>query len=277
MGTKTISLDMLYRQIGENITFLRKSKGIIQYALASEIGVSQSMISQYEKAKTKVSLKALKQIADYLDVSLEDLMFKDFQKNEHDEKQEELNFFGSSDPITKCARSTYFLYYIKEIDGTADIQIGQIIMRINKKESAYSASASLQFPKVREPCDTIITMDGSYAYVDYHSYERDFFFHLIFYYHRNATNTYYHGGLGLIQMCDAKGYPITQFCVISRNQISKEKEKELRSYLAITEYSGMPRYKQVLSSNSILRLAKNRDASLFDWLKKNNYTTYNKK
>lgn len=59
--------------IGENIRKYRVGKQITQKELASEIGVTQSMIAQIERETKTLTLPLGKEIARALDVNLESL------------------------------------------------------------------------------------------------------------------------------------------------------------------------------------------------------------
>jgi len=59
---------------GENLTRLRKERGIRQTALAEELGVTQQMISGYEKGIATPTLELLIQIADFFEISLDELV-----------------------------------------------------------------------------------------------------------------------------------------------------------------------------------------------------------
>lgn len=58
----------------ENLRKYRKSRRISQTELADFVGISQRTISHYENGSAEPSLITLCQIADYLNVSLDDLV-----------------------------------------------------------------------------------------------------------------------------------------------------------------------------------------------------------
>lgn len=59
----------------QNLDFLLKNKGMRRADLARELNIPQSTIgSWYSRGSEKVSLGVLKQIAEYFDVSLEELV-----------------------------------------------------------------------------------------------------------------------------------------------------------------------------------------------------------
>ena len=73
--------------IGENIKYIRKSKGLTQKELAEKIGVTDSAITKYEKGDREPNWKTLNKIAEALGVTINDLV-----KNE--EKASNKNSIG---------------------------------------------------------------------------------------------------------------------------------------------------------------------------------------
>ena len=62
----------------QNLRKLRKAKRVSQTELADYLGISQRPISHYETGRAEPSLSCLCQIADYLNVSLDDLLGRVF-------------------------------------------------------------------------------------------------------------------------------------------------------------------------------------------------------
>ncbi len=73
--------------IGENIKYIRKSKGLTQRELAEKIGVTDSAITRYEKGDREPNIETLNKIATALEVTINDLI-----KNE--EKASNKNSIG---------------------------------------------------------------------------------------------------------------------------------------------------------------------------------------
>lgn len=260
-----------YRRIGHNIAFLRKERDIKQDSLAMTLNVSQATISQYESATRIPSIERLFAIAEYFNVPIQDLMFGDF-KNERAIGNQKSSVVEATDPITNCCKSTFYVYFLKENAQNRQTSVASLTLRVDEPESSHSAKATVSFFGDKGLYPAQLTMDESYAYIDMHNYNRDFYMHLVFYYYRNKKSFSYNGGLGMLQHFDFKNNPIAQFCVISRNQIAHDKKDDLRSYLKFECVANQPNYKQMLSSDSIIRLTKSKDAALFDWLKRNKYT-----
>lgn len=84
MGKNGVRLNM---NIGENIKYIRKSKGLTQRELAEKIGVTDSAITRYEKGDREPNIETLNKIATALEVTINDLI-----KNE--EKASNKNSIG---------------------------------------------------------------------------------------------------------------------------------------------------------------------------------------
>ena len=74
---------------GEKLKNLRKTRGVTQEELASEIFVSRSMIAKYETGKAYPTNEILQRIAEYFNVSLDELVKKQELIDEHSRVLEE--------------------------------------------------------------------------------------------------------------------------------------------------------------------------------------------
>lgn len=72
-----------YVSIGQTIRSFRLKKSWNQATLAEKSGVEPSNISHIERAATKVSLPTLINIANALEVSLDQIVYDSLIKNEH--------------------------------------------------------------------------------------------------------------------------------------------------------------------------------------------------
>lgn len=72
-----------YISIGERIKEIRVLKGWTQAKLAEESGVEPSNISHIERAATKLSLPTLVNIANALNVTLDEIAYGSLIKSEH--------------------------------------------------------------------------------------------------------------------------------------------------------------------------------------------------
>lgn len=69
----------LRHQFGERLRKIREKKGITLKAVAAQIGVSESLLSQIERNKVSPSIDTLFSIADILDIDYE-YLFRDLHK-----------------------------------------------------------------------------------------------------------------------------------------------------------------------------------------------------
>ena len=66
---------MDYYQIGQRIRKIRKAHKLSQDELASKVGISTTHMSHIETGNTKLSLPVLVDLADALQVRVDDLLF----------------------------------------------------------------------------------------------------------------------------------------------------------------------------------------------------------
>ena len=72
-----------YKDMGKRIREIRESKHMTQAALSELAGIEPSNLSHIERAATKVSLPTLMNIANALEVSLDELVCGSLVKSEH--------------------------------------------------------------------------------------------------------------------------------------------------------------------------------------------------
>ena len=76
-------MEIDYVSIGNRIRDLRIAKGITQAKLAEDSGIEPSNISHIERAATKLSLPTLINIANALNVTLDEIVYASLIKNTH--------------------------------------------------------------------------------------------------------------------------------------------------------------------------------------------------
>ncbi|MBQ3417693.1 MAG: helix-turn-helix domain-containing protein [Ruminococcus sp.] len=69
------------KSFSRNITLLRKEKNLSQKQAAQELGISQALLSHYEKGIRECSLDFVCKIADYYDVSADFLLGRNYDRN----------------------------------------------------------------------------------------------------------------------------------------------------------------------------------------------------
>lgn len=263
----------LSEQVGKNIFYLRRKRNLTQEKLAEQLNInSQALISQYEHATKTPTLEKLFEFASFFEISLEDLLFSDLSPAQKSEPPEYSDPIDKASPIQKCARRTYYCYYIREQDdGKADYTSQVVCRRIDilTPTSSHSAPALLyqNSEKQSEVIDGQLNMDESYAYIRFHDTRHDFYFGLCFFYYRQKTSKRYTGGMALMQTTDQHNVPVSQFCIISINAISNKRYGALKGLLQIDVSKKDEKLsKRNFSSQSIFRLTKEKDKKVFNWL-----------
>lgn len=87
-----------YAAIGQRIRMFRIKRGWKQSDLAEKSGVEPSNISHIERAATKLSLPTLVNIANALEVSLDEIVYNSLIKNKHIYVKEIDELVGDCDP-----------------------------------------------------------------------------------------------------------------------------------------------------------------------------------
>lgn len=72
-----------YKVIGNRIRQFRMAQNLTQAQLAEKSGVEPSNISHIERAATKLSLPTLVNIANALEVTLDEIVYSNLVKNKH--------------------------------------------------------------------------------------------------------------------------------------------------------------------------------------------------
>ena len=110
---------MDYYQIGQRIRKIRKAHKLSQDELASKVGISTTHMSPIETGNTKLSLPVLVDLADALQVRVDDLLFdspRDSVSSTGDELQQLLDGCNSQQAkaildIAKSAKTALEKYY----------------------------------------------------------------------------------------------------------------------------------------------------------------------
>jgi HTH-type transcriptional regulator, competence development regulator len=77
--------------LGSNIKKLRESENISQKDFAQKIGISNVVLSRYEKDERKPDYDMLKKIADYFEVSIDFLLGREENRKTNEDTLEEVN------------------------------------------------------------------------------------------------------------------------------------------------------------------------------------------
>ena len=65
--------------LNTDLSFLREGRALTQLEIAEGVGLSQKVVSAYERGVREPSLKNLIKIAEYFSVSIDDLLLKDLR------------------------------------------------------------------------------------------------------------------------------------------------------------------------------------------------------
>lgn len=119
------------------ITYLRKQKGLSQKQVSEELGISQSLLSHYEKGIRECGLDFLVKIANYYNVSTDYLLGRTQNPSGNTSTAEDIPSENQVKDIFRGKTDNYCLYNKKLITNTAGV-IYNILSQVgNKKLSKY--------------------------------------------------------------------------------------------------------------------------------------------
>ena len=75
--------------LNEQIAYYRKAKGVTQEEMAQELGVTNQTISKWESSQCCPDIQLLPDIADYFDISIDELI--GHTKNEHEFRENDID------------------------------------------------------------------------------------------------------------------------------------------------------------------------------------------
>lgn len=90
--------------IGEQILFLRKNKGITQEQLAQKLGITNQAVSKWESGQCLPDIQLLPEIAEYFNVSIDELLGRTTLKNDDDILIILKNKIQNAEPGTEMAQ-----------------------------------------------------------------------------------------------------------------------------------------------------------------------------
>ncbi len=71
--------------VSQNIKYLRAKKKLSQHKLAEQLRLSRNQINSYESANSQPSIDVLKQIAIFFNISVDDLISIQLNKNNYEQ------------------------------------------------------------------------------------------------------------------------------------------------------------------------------------------------
>lgn len=119
------------------ITYLRKQKGLSQKEVSSDLGISQSLLSHYEKGIRECGLEFLVKIADYYDVSTDYLLGRSSIPASAEIKVEDIPDTKDVEDINRGKINSYCLINRKIITNTTGIIYSLLSEIGSKKLSKY--------------------------------------------------------------------------------------------------------------------------------------------
>lgn len=117
-------------EFGRTLALLRKQQGLSQKKVAEDLGVSQGLLSHYEKGIRECSLSFLTKTAEYFEVTTDYLLGLTSSPNSVDIKTDYIN---TSEELGNSVTNTYYLINRKLIIDTTTI-IYNILSEIDSKK-----------------------------------------------------------------------------------------------------------------------------------------------
>lgn len=96
--------------VGENIRKCRKKQGLTQKELAEKLGVSYTVISQYERGIRYPKLETIKKIVDALNIPIKDIIDDDMLEIEKELSDERKVFHAVGKHFSESAEYALCLY-----------------------------------------------------------------------------------------------------------------------------------------------------------------------
>lgn len=136
------------KEFGRIITNLRKNKGLSQKDAAAELGISQALLSHYEKGIRECGLSFLVRTADLYDVSVDYLLGRTPNPSGSQTAAEDIPEIDELSDINKTKSNTYCLLNRKLIVNSAAI-IYSLLAEINNKKLSKHVTDYLSISEYR--------------------------------------------------------------------------------------------------------------------------------
>lgn len=153
---------MDYAIFGDNVRFLRKQKRMTQYALSRKLFVSDKAISKWESGHALPEISTLLLMADYFNVTIDDLLRKPLKKDGYNEFVYIMDMSGSMHRLSDDVIGGFnqFISEQKTMPGTG------YLTTVLFNTDVYRLYRSKEFSKV-EPLDHhVYKANGSTALYD---------------------------------------------------------------------------------------------------------------
>lgn len=136
------------KEFGRIITNLRKNKGLSQKDAANELGISQALLSHYEKGIRECGLSFLVRTADFYDVSVDYLLGRTPNPSGSQTTAEDIPEIDEVSDVNKMKSNTYCLLNRKLIVNSAAI-IYSLLAEINNKKLSKHVTEYLSIAEYR--------------------------------------------------------------------------------------------------------------------------------
>lgn len=123
----------MLKEFGRTISSLRKKKGLSQKDAAAQLGISQSLLSHYEKGIRECGLEFLDRLADYYEVSVDYLL----GRAQTQSLSENLSESEDNDDVKIVKGNTYCLLNRRIINNSAAVTYSLLSEINNKKLQRY--------------------------------------------------------------------------------------------------------------------------------------------
>lgn len=139
--------DWLHMNIAERLTALRKSKGLIQQAMAEFVGLHITQIKRYETGEAAPSLEAIKKIALAFSVTTDELIFDTAERGPDETLRlqfEAVRQFDDEDRLIALGvlEGLMLKHQAKQIQSAAAAQRQQIAAQAARRKIATAKPAA---------------------------------------------------------------------------------------------------------------------------------------
>lgn len=126
-------------EFGRTITRLRKKKGLSQKQVCAELGISQALLSHYEKGIRECGLGFLVKLAEFYSVSVDYLLGRTPNPNGASESGEEIPEIDELEDVNRTRGNTYCMLNRKLIVNSTAV-IYSLLSEINNKKLSKAVS-----------------------------------------------------------------------------------------------------------------------------------------
>lgn len=125
------------KEFGRIITRLRKKKGLSQKEACAELGISQALLSHYEKGIRECGLSFLVKTADFYDVSVDYLLGRTTNPNGADTDADSIPDIDEIEDVNRIKSNTYCLLNRKLLVNSTAV-IYSLLAELNNKKISKS-------------------------------------------------------------------------------------------------------------------------------------------